>query len=220
MIPRTRLAVIAFLVAVAASGANATEPVASARPSFQWPVIEGWRKETIPFPLEFAKAIPFAGIEELRFSPGMFEPGQGGYWSYAFVWWLDNRPTLGAAEIETTMQRYFAGLITNVASEKKHPIDPAHFGASVRAVPGVLTKSGHAVHAFAGTVDSYDAFVTGAPIVLNLEVWVWDCPDAGKRVALVLASPKPATAPIWGSLRKRRDEFVCHGAPPYPSTRH
>jgi len=102
---------------------------------------------------------------------------------------------------------------TGVAKEKKYPIDPSRFAASIHAVPGVLTKSGHEVRALAGTVDSYDAFATGAPIVLNLEVWVWDCPVAGKRAALVLASPKPVTAPTWDSLRKRRDEFVCHGAP-------
>jgi hypothetical protein len=57
-------------------------------------------------------------------------------------------------------------------------------------------------------VDSYDAFKTGKPIELNVEVWVWDC--GAKRAALLLASPRTTTAPIWKELRQRRDELACH----------
>jgi glycine betaine/choline ABC-type transport system substrate-binding protein len=179
--------------------------------SFQWPVAEGWRKETMAFPLEFAKDLGFSGVEEIRFAPGMFKPDIDGYWSYAFAWWLDGRPTLGAAELERSLTRYFAGLITAVAKDKGYAIDRARFSASIRALPRSSGKLGHEVHAFAGTVESYDAFATGKPIVLNLDVWVWDCADSGKRVAMVLASPKPASAPIWKALHARRDEFICHG---------
>jgi hypothetical protein len=178
--------------------------------SFQWPLPESWRQETIPFPLEFAPDLPYEGVEELRFSPGMFKPDHEGYWSYAFVWWLDGRPALDAPELTSTLRRYFAGLCTSVAKEKGQPIDPAKFSVSVQAVAGPQRKLGHVVAKLAGTVDSYDPFATGKPIVLNVEVWVWDCDRSGKRAAIVLASPKPVSAPIWTSLRKRRDEFVCH----------
>jgi osmoprotectant transport system permease protein len=181
-----------------------------AKGSFQWPVAEGWRKETMAFPLEFAKDLPFSGIEEIRFAPGMFKPDMDGYWSYAFVWWLDGRPTLGAAELEHSLTRYFAGLITEVAKDKGFAIDPARFSSSIRAVPSSPEKLGHEFQAFAGTVDSYDAFATGKPIVLNLNVWVWDCAESGKRAVMVLASPKPQSAPIWKALHARRDEFICH----------
>src|SRR5262245_21994624 len=143
--------------------------------SFQWPVPEGWRQEMIPFPLEFAPDLPYEGVEELRFSPGMFKPEQGGYWSYAFVWWLDGRPELDAAQLSSSLRRYFAGLCTSVAKEKGQTIDPARFSASLRAVPNSSRKLGHTVAAFSGSVDSYDPFATGKPIALNVEVWVWDC---------------------------------------------
>lgn len=178
--------------------------------SFQWPLSEGWRQETIPFPLEFAPDLPYKGVEELRFSPGMFKSDQGGYWSYAFVWWLDGHPALDASELNSSLQSYFAGLCTSVAKDKGQTIDPAKISASLHAVAGPERKLGHAVAAYAGTVDSYDPFVTGKPITLNLEVWVWDCDRSGKRAAMILVSPKPASAPIWSSLRKRRDAFVCH----------
>lgn len=177
--------------------------------SFQWPLPQGWKEETIPFPLEFAPELPYQGVEELRFSPGMFKADQEDYWSYAFVWWLDGRPVLDAAELSSSLKRYFTGLCTAVAKDKGHPVDAARFAASVHALAGAR-KQDHAVAAFAGTVDAYDAFVTGKPIVLNVEVWVWDCDRSGKRAALVLASPKPASAPIWSSLCQRRDAFACH----------
>jgi hypothetical protein len=188
----------ALVLALAASG------------SFQWPLPEGWGHETIPFPLGFAPDLGYEGVEELRFAPGMFKPDQEGYWSYAFVWWLDGRPALDAPAWNASLKRYFAGLCTSVAKDKGQTIDTAEFSASVHAVAGAQRKLGHAVAAFAGTVDSYDPFATGKPIVLNVEVWVWDCDRSGKRAAIVLASPKPASAPIWSSLRKRRDELVCH----------
>ena len=42
-----------------------------AEPSFFLPTPEGWRTETIPFPLEFAPEIKYEGLEELRFALGM-----------------------------------------------------------------------------------------------------------------------------------------------------
>lgn len=178
--------------------------------AFQWTLPDGWRQETIPFPLEFAPDLPYKGVEELRFSPGMFKPDQEGYWSYAFVWWLDGRPTLDAPALTSSLQRYFAGLCASVAKDKGIPVDPARFSASLHATDGAGAKVGHPVAAFAGIVDTYDPFATGKPIVLNVEVWVWDCDRSAKRAVFILASPKPAGAPIWTSLRKRRDEFLCH----------
>ena len=40
---------------------------------FSMPTPEGWRTETIPFPLEFAPELEYEGLEELRFAPGMFD---------------------------------------------------------------------------------------------------------------------------------------------------
>jgi hypothetical protein len=182
----------------------------TASSSFEWPLPEGWKQETIPFPLEFAPDLPYHGVEELRFSPGMFKPDQGGYWSYAFVWWLDGRLAVDASGLSSSLRSYFAGLCTSVAQEKGQTLDAAIFSASLHAVADAPRKLDHVVAAFAGTVDSYDPFATGKPIVLNVEAWVWDCDRSGKRAVLVLASPKPESAPIWGALHKRRDEFACH----------
>jgi len=187
------------------------EAPARAAPAFEWPKPEGgWKTETNPFPLDFAPTISLQGVEELRFAPGMFKPDAPGYWSYAFALWLDGEPTLGQAELERFFLNYFQGLIAEVSKEKGRKIDPGHFQATIRPSSGAPAKEGHTVQAFAGTADLYDAFATGKPLTLNLEVWVWDCPVAGKRVALVLASPRSPSEPIWKELAQRRDEFLCH----------
>src|SRR5436189_154580 len=157
-------------------------PAPAAKP--EWPLPGGWKQETIPFPLDFAKDIPLQGVEELRFAPGMFKPEAPGYWSYAFAWWLDGEPALGQAELERSLLSYFQGLTTEVAKEKGRTLDPGRFRVSVRPASGAPAKEGHTVQAFSGTAELYDAFATGKPITLNLDVWVWDCPVAGKRVAL------------------------------------
>src|SRR5688500_2734436 len=68
------------------SVAERVEP-SSASPAadvpFAWPVPAGWRTETIPFPLGFAPTLPYTGIEELRFAPGMFKAGSDDFWTYA-----------------------------------------------------------------------------------------------------------------------------------------
>jgi len=207
------LAAKALAVVIALGLSRAAEAPRSGNGAFEWTVVDGWRQETIPFPLEFAPGLPFSGLEEIRFAPGMFKPDADGYWSYAFAWWLEDRPTLGAAELESSLRRYFAGLIGAVGKEKGFAIDPARFSASMHAADRPPAKLGHPVQAFAGTVHSYDAFTTGKPIVLNLEAWVWDCAVAGKRAAIVLASPRATSDPIWKSLRARRDEFHCHRGP-------
>jgi hypothetical protein len=178
-------------------------------PPFQWALPDGWRPETIPFPLDFAPDIQLQGVEELRFPPGMFKPDAPTYWSYAFVWWLEGEPVLGEAELEDGLNRYFAGL-TRAVGEKKHQFDAGRFRVDLTSQTGAVAKEGHTVQAYAGKADLYDAFATGKELTLNVEIWVWECPVAHRRAALFLASPQSRSAPVWASLEQRRDEMLCH----------
>jgi hypothetical protein len=186
------------------------EDAAAPAAKYEWPPAEGWRPEIIPFPLDFVRDLPLQGVEELRFAPGMFKPGQPGYWSYAFAWWLDGEPALGEADLERDLVAYFRGLATEVAKEKGFKVDAGRFRVELQSSSGAPAKEGHTVQAFGGTADLYDSFVTGKPITLNLDIWVWDCPVSGKRVAVVLASPRATSEPIWKDLLQRRDELLCH----------
>jgi hypothetical protein len=196
---------ICLTVTAAACHGEARREVSSPAPAatFSWPVPDGWKHETIPFPLDFAPSLAFRGSEELRFPPGMWKPDAPDYWSYAFVWWLEGRPALDARTLEDALARYFAGL-SDAVGGKKYRFDPAHFRASLAPAQA---HDGRAV--LRGEVNSYDAFVTGAPITLHAEIQIWDCAHAGRRVLLAALSPQPFGGAAWQELAARQQSFHC-----------
>jgi hypothetical protein len=165
--------------------------------SFVWPTAEGWKHETIPFPLEFAPDLPYRGTEELRFAPGFFEPSAPGYFSYAFVWWIASGPRLERATVEAHLKQYFVGLTKAVAKNEFEPdlsrID-THLESNVE--PGLV-----------GTVRTIDAFKTRSEIVLNVRAKTGACGD--RHFLLVKASPKPMNDPTWASLNEVAASFQC-----------
>jgi hypothetical protein len=103
-----------------ARGSMQAQPVErNAAATQPWSVPDGFRGETIPFPLEFAPGLAHKGVEELRFAPGFFDPSAPGYWSYTFVWRTEDPATLDAAAMGTELTAYFRGLIDAVDSTKQ-----------------------------------------------------------------------------------------------------
>jgi hypothetical protein len=183
---------VVALAHVACGGSASTK-----KDTFTWPVPTGWKSETIPFPLEFAPSIAQRGVEELRFMPRFFEPDAPTFWSYAFVWLLEDAPAASGPWLERSLVAYFQGLGAAVAGDK-YQFDPARWRATVTA-----TGDGVFEGAFAG----YEPFKTGAPIDLRLELAVRPC---GARTAvLVAASPRPADDPVWPELRRVVATFRC-----------
>ena len=197
-----------ILVSLGSAACEATPPATPSSPEsqpatgFEWPVPEGWTPETIPFPLGFAPGIPFHGLEELRFAPGFFDPQASTYWSYAFVWWLEDPPSFDAPSIAPVLREYFAGLTTAVGKDK-HPIDPAQFRAELAS----SAEAGRTI--LVGQVHTYDSFVTGEPIVLNVEARMRECPRAGRRAITFVLSPKPPGDPVWDELRACESALRC-----------
>jgi hypothetical protein len=82
-------------------------------------------------------------------------------------------------------------------------MDPERFRAELASG----TEAGRTI--LAGRVDSYDPFVTGAPIVLHVEARLRDCPKAGRRAILFLVSPRPPGDPVWADLRACASTLRC-----------
>jgi hypothetical protein len=163
---------------------------------FKWTTLAGWRTETIPFPLDFAPSLKHRGLEELRFSPGMFKPDAPDFWSYAFVWWLEEEPAPVASTLERELPIYFRGLSEAVAKDK-YKFDAARFKARFR----------QEAESIVGQIDSYDAFKTGKPITLNARFKALQC---GKNTALVVAlSPADLKAAIWSELNALTAKVAC-----------
>jgi hypothetical protein len=161
---------------------------------FDWPIPAGWKREVLPFPLDFAPELPYRGLEELRFMPGFFTPSAPDFWSYDFVWWLEDAPAFDAPTLSVALTKYFRGLALSVGKDK-YSFDPQRFRAEL------APRSAGSETILAGDVWSYDPFATGKELVLHVEASLKRCPRAGRNALLFLVTPKPTDDPVWAELR-------------------
>ena len=176
-----------LLIVAAALSAQDAKPQA-----LIWPVPRGWGHETIPFPLDFAPELKHKGIEELRFMPGFFDPASPSWWSYAFVWGLDDDDPPSREALESELTLYFKGLCTQVGSKKGFKMDPDRFQCRIE------DSSGRTVRAYQGQVTIFDAFKTGKALTLHLRIRTWW--GLGHCFVAVAASPQTPQASVWTEL--------------------
>lgn len=190
--------------APAPPSSSASPAVISFAPARDWSVPAGWKSETIPFPLPFAPQLAHRGVEELRFAPGMFDPAAPGYWSYAFVWWLEDRGPQDGAALGAELTAYFQGLLRDVAASRaaKRPVGTTATDLDLHAIRCTLRSADarEGWQRWTGEAAVLDAFGDGRAVKLRLLVEQRDVPGAGRRAVLVQASPASATAPVWASL--------------------
>ena len=196
-----------------AEGAESTPPATEASEEavalpFHLPVPEGWRTETIPFPLEFAPELPYTGLEELRFASGMMEAGSEEFWTYAFVWWVEpgtaaNSPDVDTERVAAHLEAYYRGLAEAVAADREFEIGEARFA---------VTLEKGLYNSMSGTAETLDPFVTREQITLNLRGDVWDCPSQGHRVYYFELSPQPREHAVWSTLASIQSGFRCDAA--------
>lgn len=191
-----RVALLALLSwSLACEAPPSKQPDAAvAEPTLQWPVPAGWKHETFALPPEFAPEFPYRGTEDLRFMPGWSSPTAPDFWSYDFVWSLDERPQFDATSMAAALTTYFRGLSTAVGGAR-YQFDASRYRADLTAVPGSAPPR------LAGRVFTYDAFQTGLPLALNVEAELRSCPETGQFAVVVALSPKDTTDNVWKDLR-------------------
>jgi hypothetical protein len=172
-----------LILALALSAPPSPSPLPSPLPSrhsmdpvkpfpLTWPIPSGWRSETILFPLDFARSIPYRGAEEIRFAPGFRDPAATDFFTYAFMWVIEE-PDLPAVEtLRKQLVTYFDGLMSFVAAERKKSVKVASkatlaplAGAAVPASAG-LTLAPVA----SGRIETTDAFFTEKPLALGCRI--------------------------------------------------
>lgn len=165
--------------------ANETAP---AKPAIPSDLADRWRSEIIELPSEFAPGLP-RGVEELRFAPGMYKEEAEDYWSYVFVLRFEEKIE-GRARLKELLDQYYTGLITAVAKSREISLDRPAARIEVTALDD---------RRYRADVDLVDAFVTGKPLIVTMDVRLKD----GKSGTDVLAavSPQPRTHDIWRSLK-------------------
>lgn len=192
-----RFALLLAVLALSASGEEAEVP-------FSLPMPEGWRGETITFPLEFAPELAYEGLEELRFSPGMFDPEAEDFWSYGFIWWVPLTTTLDAETLGKDLEAYFRGLSKAVSASRGHDPGELELRADLKAQP-----SEDGSERFGGTVLGYDAFATQAPVTLNVQIVTRRCEAEEHLVVFFELSPQPESHAVWQTLKGIREGFRC-----------
>lgn len=174
--------------------------------SFFLPTPDGWRTETIAFPLGFAPELEYEGVEELRFAPGMFNADSEDFWTYAFVWWISDRSSLEPAGLAKDLEFYFAGLTRAVAPERGFDAS-----AATHDVQLAMFENGgdDSEIDFKGGATVFDPFATGESISLNIRVKQTSCLEEGRLAVVFELSPQPLIHQVWSSLAGIRDGFRC-----------
>ncbi len=202
-----RIALSLLMSSALACQARSPDPpdAAASGPAERWPIPTGWKHETFALPPEFAPELPYRGNEDLRFMPGFSSPAEPEFWSYVFVWWLEQPPPFDATSVASSLTTYFRGLATAVGGAK-YPFDPARFHAVMTPVPGSEPPR------LTGQVFTYDPFVTGLPLTLNVELVLRSCPGTQQFAVVVALSPRDTSDGVWKALRATAGTLVCSDA--------
>lgn len=172
---------------------------------FHLPTPNGWRTETLPFPLDFAPELEYEGLEELRFSPGMFKEMKVDFWSYAFVWWVREGTSFSTQRLEEDLETYFRGLTAGVAEARELNPGKTEFAVELELVES--DSPGH--QKWKGTAHTFDIFTTQRSIRLNVRIDIQQCPEQKHLAAFFQLSPQPVRNQIWEVMAGLRQGFRC-----------
>jgi hypothetical protein len=166
---------------------------------------KGWDVERFLIPIGFAPAIPYTGVEDIRFTPGWAKKETDEYWSYAFLWYLDDTPKFDSKILERNLIAYYTGLF-NINTDKSK-IDTTKLIQVTASIDKRISDNGDS-ETFQGTVNMND-YMTKKPITINLLIHIKSCEGQKKTFVFYEISPKPFTDNVWHSLHQLWVNFKC-----------
>ena len=154
---------------------------------------EGWSKESFALPTSFMTDSNFAGVEEVRFTPGWDDPSSSQFWTYTFAWYIDGDANLTGPRLEKILEDYFSGLTKSVGKDKG-----IEEGKIVKAkTQFTATPASVYQQVFEGTVRLFDVFFTQNHIELNVKVKGNYCAEIDKHLIVFSFSPKEFEDDVW-----------------------
>ncbi|UZO79953.1 hypothetical protein NBT05_13465 [Aquimarina sp. ERC-38] len=162
---------------------------------------DNWRSEVLEFPLLFAGDLDYQGEEHIRFAPGWGKKDSEDYFSYVFLWIIQENPNLDTSKLENIINTYFDGLmntgaITNLNFFKKIPKTTSSFQQ--------IDKN-----TFTGSIKLYDEFFKKGIIELNAKITTDYCSKEGKYLVWFYLSPQNNDHPIWDQLTEVNMNAKC-----------
>ncbi|WP_417389762.1 hypothetical protein [Gimesia sp.] len=199
-----------FIVLLAILSGASTVLAADAELAKHITVPGDWKGEQISLPPSFAREMQFKGIEEARFSPGMFQEKSNTFFSYFFVFKIDPGSELTQKNIERELLTYYQGLSSTIfINSRNKKIDTSGFTCKLtktmpvdpqKIYPEGLTE-------YAATVNWTEPFVTQKPQTLNLIIQTWTDKTTGHGYLFVCVSPQDLKDNIWQSMQNIRSTF-------------
>ena len=169
---------------------------------------KGWDVERFLIPIEFAPQILYKGVEDIRFTPGWGNVKTDEYWTYTFLWFLDDKSKINAKIVENNLKAYYTGLVERNIVPRKIPADKL---VTVKTeIKKVKTDKGD-LKTFRGTIYILD-YMEQKPITLNCIVHLKSCSGQNKTFIFNEISPKPYSDNIWQSLNQLWTDFSCDKA--------
>src|SRR5258708_9867792 len=166
---------------------------------------QGWGVERFLIPIEFAPSIPYKGIEDIRFTSVWGNAKSDEYWSYAFLWYLDEMPVTNEVTIQTNLNAYYTGLIGRNIERRKIPAEKLFPVKTL--VKEVGTEAGDS-KTFKGSINMLD-YMEQKPMALNCIVHVKSCAGQSNGFIFYEISPKPTGDKVWVSLELLWKSFDC-----------
>lgn len=199
------LACIVLLQATSCMNNNSKVSTSKAKLVSSFPAPKGWQEETINFPIEFAPQINYAGTEHLRFAPGWDSVGNETHWTYTFLWWLNDQPSITSATLQENLTQYYRGLVGKNIRERMIP--PGKVTPIVVSM-NETNKEENDEGTFKGMIKMTDYLdFNYNSITLNVTVHERKC---GEHKALIFQiSPQPFEHPVWTQLNDILKAFYC-----------
>lgn len=152
---------------------------------------DGWGKEIIVFPIDWAPKMNVKGYEDLRFAPAWSKPDHEQFWSLIMGWKINTTKELSLKTLHSNLEGYFDGLMIPNHWAQDFPKPTLEFFTYTKTEQG--TK-------FKGKMTIFDGFHTGKTITLNILGAQKLCETTGKSVITFRFSPKEFSHQVWKEL--------------------
>ena len=179
--------------------------VASWAPPYALMIPKEWNVERFALPPDFAPAMAYKGIEDLRFAPGWSDSTSEQYWSYAYLWWLEETLQIDAATLQENLTVYYTGLVNRNIVSRKIPVNKQV--ATTATIKKVKTVTGD-IQTFNGSIRMLD-YMAQQPMILNVVIHVKDCALTSHTALFIEVSPKPFEHVIWRQFDEINKSFSC-----------
>lgn len=182
MSPKTIFSILLFAFCTSFTLAQEPESVLTAP--------DTWQSEIIPFPIGFAREIEYKGFEELRFSPGWSDMTSQEFWTYMFVWYIEQDEPLTEQKLTESFNLYYDGLMNIDINNQNDSTGLNQLDKTICLF--IKTEAG-----FSGKMRVFDRFFTKKYIVLNIQVREMFCSRMKKQIISCEISPQAFDHEVW-----------------------